>query len=340
MPSRQANIAARHSERLPARVPVHSAPSTTPARGRPRHRADHPPAGRRRAGERRDQRVVLPAAEHPCPGVGADRRGGLEHRVAIGRPAPPSTGRCRHRDASAMCRRSATRPSETSVIARRARLGRDAHPDRRAARAPDGAAAASSKPSIPLRHNAYPAADRPRSPATATTSTRGRTAARTGARPARSPSTVTETTHCGLLTRSPPTMPAPDPASLVPHAVGQLDRPARRACQPGAPNATTNAVARSAHRLDVGGVLRDGFSADVMRRRPVQPKVPAFDQHVGGHHDAAVARPRPPPRRRRVRARRAAPWRRPATNRSITANSPSPRQRRPSSRHAPSDSVP
>ena len=45
---------------------------------------------------------------------------------------------------------------------------------------------------------------------------------------------------------------------------------------------------RRTHRLDVGGVLRDGLAADVMRRRPVEPEVPALDQHVGGHHGPAV----------------------------------------------------
>ena len=43
-----------------------------------------------------------------------------------------------------------------------------------------------------------------------------------------------------------------------------------------------------AHRLDVGGVLRDGLAADVVRGRPVEPEMPALDQHVGGDHHPAI----------------------------------------------------
>ena len=45
---------------------------------------------------------------------------------------------------------------------------------------------------------------------------------------------------------------------------------------------------RGAHRLDVGGILGDRLAADVERRRPVEPEVPALDQHVGRHHGPAV----------------------------------------------------
>ena len=92
---------------------------------------------------------------------------------------------------------------------------------------------------------------------------------------------------------------------------------------PGAPKPTTNAVAPRAHRLDVGGVLGDRLAADVVRRRPVQPEMPVLHQHVGRHHDPAVAGRPPPPRRRRARAAPHAGWRRPRTRRSMTANSPS-----------------
>ncbi len=109
----------------------------------------------------------------------------------------------------------------------------------------------------------------------------------TGARPPRSPSTVTDTTHCGLLTRSPPTIPASNrPASYHIPSASALTWAAERFRR--RTEADDKCGHPRAHRLDVGGVLRHGFTANVMRRRPVQPKVATFHEHVGGYHHPAV----------------------------------------------------
>ncbi len=44
------------------------------------------------------------------------------------------------------------------------------------------------------------------------------------------------------------------------------------------------------HRHHVGGVLRDGLATDIGRRRPVEPEMPALDEHVGTHHEPSVGR--------------------------------------------------
>ena len=103
-----------------------------------------------------------------------------------------------------------------------------------------------------------------------------------------SPSTVIDTTHCGLLTRSPPTITAPiRPASS--HIPSASALTCAVGVSGGAPKPTTNAVTRPAHRLDIGGVLRDGLTADIVRCRPVQPKVPALDEHVRRHQHTTVS---------------------------------------------------
>jgi len=78
-----------------------------------------------------------------------------------------------------------------------------------------------------------------------------------------------------------------DPGGFVPHSVGQrVDL-----CGSGFGWRTEADDERGdarPHRFDIGGVLRHGFPADVMWCRPVQPKVPALDQHVRRHHHAAI----------------------------------------------------
>ena len=79
------------------------------------------------------------------------------------------------------------------------------------------------------------------------------------------------------------------PAGLLPHPVGEFERLRGRGVT-GCAERDDECGRRGTHGLDVGGVLRDGLSADVVRRRPVQPEVPALDEHVGGHHCPAVRR--------------------------------------------------
>ena len=115
---------------------------------------------------------------------------------------------------------------------------------------------------------------------------------------------------------------------------------------PGAPKATTNAVGRAAHRLDVGGVLGDRLAADVVRRRPVQPEVPVLHEHVGRHQRRGRRRPTPPPRRHPgpsthrggLLAARAPAGRSPRTHRVAAASGTrrdSSRTPPPSARHGP-----
>ena len=104
---------------------------------------------------------------------------------------------------------------------------------------------------------------------------------RTGGRPARSPNAVTDTTHCGLQTRSPPAIPAPSGTGFEPHAVSQFLYSCRRCLCRRAERDDERCDTR-AHRLDIRGVLGNRLAAQVMWRGPVQPKMPAFDEHVRG----------------------------------------------------------
>ncbi len=78
-----------------------------------------------------------------------------------------------------------------------------------------------------------------------------------------------------------------DPPRLVPHAVDErvhVRRPSVTRCS----EADHECRGPRAHRLDVGGVLGDRLTADVVRRRPVQPEMPILHEHVGRYHGATV----------------------------------------------------
>ena len=185
-----------------------------------------------------------------------------------------------------MCPRSASRPSETSVIA----VAPASAASRPARRAPGHQVAPTQLVEFVDSRCATTHIQLPNvrgRPTTATVSPGSRPLEQHG----RAPTEIAERRHRDHPLRGADQVAADDAraasAGLLPHAVGQR-LTASVAVSPGAPNATTNAVAARTHRLDVGGVLRDGLAADVMRRGPVQPEVPALDQHVGGHHGAAV----------------------------------------------------
>lgn len=111
-----------------------------------------------------------------------------------------------------------------------------------------------------------------------------------------------------------------DGFGFVPHAVGQFGglrcgRIRRRT------EGDDEGGGACAHRLDVGGILRNRLAAHVEWCRPVQPEMPICDQHVGRHHGPAVGGVHhggivPGPNAT------AAGWLRRATRRSITPNSP------------------
>ena len=141
-----------------------------------------------------------------------------------------------------------------------------------------------------LRSNANPAAERPRSPAMAINEPARAPLRSTGSRPSRSPSAVTDAAQPALATRSPPTMPAPQCATSEDHMPsvsfgGTVGRRLRWRAE-----GDDEAGHPGTHRLDVGGVLGDGFAADVVRGGPVQPEVAALHEHVGTDRNPTVRR--------------------------------------------------
>ena len=227
-----------------------------------------------------------------------------------------------------MWRRSASSPSDTSVMAV----------------APASAAAASLTVGrfghqVPAAqfgeirrsrccHSAYPAADRPRSPATATVSPGVAPLRRTGARPSRSPSTVTEITHCGLLTRSPPTMPAPPsgrPRAHIPSDSSATRRPAvsagraeRRRRTPSRRAPSPRCRRRSARSPCVRRRAASTSPAGNAVLRPACRWTPR----------PARRAPAPRPRRHRARSARRPVGDAPLIRRSMTVNSPELARRR------------
>ena len=166
---------------------------------------------------------------------------------------------------------------------------------------------------------------------------RSRARRRPGRRSARrgpvvhAPSTVTAITISSARVRSPPTTLAPTSAhsSAKPRAKSSAHCTGRSA---GAARPTVSDGGPTAHRVDVGEVLRRGPVADVGGRGPVAPEVPPLDHQVGRHHDVPgldpqhggvvararsarappAGRGRPGPRSVRTRRRRRG-WRRAGT---------------------------
>ena len=179
----------------------------------------------------------------------------------------PSAPRCTRRGSRRTPRpraagRRPSRPRRRSSPERRPR--RPLGPVRRAAAGPDGVARSSSNPPVPLLPQRISGAEWPSWPATASCEP-GRAPDRsTGARPARSPSTVTDTTHCGLADQV-----AADDAAPTRSASSHIPSASARTCCGGRVGGRAETDHERggpcAHRLDVGGVLRDGLTADLLR---------------------------------------------------------------------------
>ena len=154
----------------------------------------------------------------------------------------------------------------------------------------------SSNSRMPLCHNAYPVAERPRSPAAATADPGRAPLRNTGLRPPRSPSAVTD--H---PLRAGDQVAADDPraglAGLQPHSVGQrcpqLHRGVLRARRR---RPRTPCCSRPSPRR------RRRSARSPCARHPAartsQTEVPALDEHVGGHGQPARRVWRPPQRPR------------------------------------------
>lgn len=319
MPSRQANLV--DPERLPARgaVPRDTVDGDLWLRTRViPHATDAPPAGGGSAGK-----VATSAWSSPPPSTHCRTSASTTapaaataSRSAASRSSEMSTETS---DAEAMCPRSASNPSETSVI--------DVAPVRAATSpCPYGGCGtrcrrrSSSNCSIPLRHNSYPACERPGSPISAMTSPGRAPLRRTGARPPRSPSAVTDTTHCGPDTRSPPTMPAPNRSASC-HMPSATSTACAVSVCPGAAKPTTNAVARppiaSMSAAFWAMALRPtSWGDDQSRRKWRSSTSMSVLTTVRPSGQAMTAASSPGP------SGTHGGWRRPATNRSMTANSP------------------
>ncbi len=184
--------------------------------------------------------------------------------------------------------RSASRPSETSVIAVAPRVGGD--------------------PALPVGRlrNQMPATQRRRSrrislchkcisgsrPAEVAGDGHRVTGPRAAAQHRRAAAQVAERRHRDHPLRGADQVAADDArrraAGLVPHAVGEFERLRGRRCPPARRTPTTNAVARPPIAS-----MSAAFCAIALRPTscgdgPVQPEVTALDQHVGGHHGPAV----------------------------------------------------
>ncbi len=203
------------------------------------------------------------------------------------RPAPSAKRRCRHPTPRAMCPRSATRPSDTSVIAvapasaatRPCPYGTFGHQMTRDASA--------SRPATPLMQQRIsrcrPAEltdDRHR------VAGAGPVAGAPVRGPRRSPSAVTEITHCGAAHQ----ITADDPGAQQPRASSHM------------PSASATASALLTYHLARRRRRRTRWARHPSPRcRPRSARSPcgrcrvavdqssrkclSLDQHVGGHHD-------------------------------------------------------
>ena len=258
------------------------------------------PSGSTASGrERRGQRVVLTAGEQPVQRVDAQRRAHLDqplgHRQPVGaqRPRAPRTPR-------ATCPRSASSPSDTSIMAvapASAACGPAAYGGSGTRCAPTTATGERK----PRASTASPAAAQPIRPHSATRSP-GRAPARvTGARPSSEPSAVTDSTMRRGRGQVAADQPDPDRAGLRPQPVGQPGRrrpsasPAGRPARPAAPWAP-----RPSPRC------RPGWPpppcARPARAGPVQPEVHARRPARRCWPPPARRARRPRPRRPRARA--------------------------------------
>ena len=245
---------------------------------------DHPPARHRvGVGERRQQRVVVAAAEDEPQRVGPQRRahrpqrlGDRRRRRGAGRWRPPRRrpgGRRRPR--ARRRRRSSTWRRRRRPPARR----RTAAPGVGRPR-PAPAASGSPRPST-----ASPPAAQPCRPASATTSPASAPERSTGAT-VQAPRTVTAITTWSARVRSPPTTLAPTSAhsSAKPPANSSAHAAGRSA---GRRQADGQRGGAAAHRVDVGQVGGGRPVTDVGGRGPVAAEVPALDHQVGRHDHVA-----------------------------------------------------
>ena len=204
-------------------------------------------------------------------------------------------------------------------------------PARRAPAAPGGAGAARRSRERRCRSNASPAADQPSSPTTATVS------------PGRAPSQAPGRGHRDRPTRSPRSPiagrdeiaaddPRPDLAASS-HMPSESAMTSSPGVWPGAPKATTKAVAAAPIASMSAAFCGDGLAADVAWRRPVQPEVPCPRRACRWTPRSVRRAPAPPRRRRRGRApppqadRDRGPGGRSRRTRRAPPGSPSPRRR-------------
>jgi len=236
-------------------VPSYGRPSTVTRCPRPPCRSPRSPRQSGAGREGRRQRVVL-AAVSVTPGVGAQRGGHL--RPAGGPAARPRPAVQGHAGAAAIWPRSASNPSEVSIIA--------VAPHSAAARtAAYGGAGTRCAPTTstgertPVGSTASPAAAQPSRPATASTSPGRAPDGFTGSRPCRSPSTVTASTTSRRTPRRPDHARA-DRGRLRPQAGGQLLGHRRRG--------TRGAAEADQQRV---GVAPSPRCRPCSRRRPCDP---------------------------------------------------------------------